>query len=99
MENLNVPKSVRSIVVTKTEPSGERSTRVLLDKRSKRKKQSEILRPFERLARSLVRARITGAESYLALHNKSNRKKKNGWARNLLRNAIRAKRKGLRKIF
>lgn len=99
MEITSVPKSVRKIVVVKTEPSGVVTTQEIVGARPKRKKQSDFLKPLEKLARKLAEARIISAQSYLALHQKANAKKKNGWARDLLRNKFRAQRRALRKVL
>jgi hypothetical protein len=57
---------------------------------SGRKKQSSFLRPAERAVRKLAIREINIASDYLARHSRSNRKKANGWVKDLPRNVSRA---------
>lgn len=56
----------------------------------RRKKQSRFLRPLEKAIRKGVKRNVRVMQRYLNLHERSNRKKKNGWVRDYMRNASRA---------
>ena len=45
----------------------------------KRRKTSALLRPVERAARRLVRAQIVFGQEALRRHNRSNRRRRDGW--------------------
>jgi hypothetical protein len=52
------------------------------------KKDTRGLRPIERGLRKLIRAEYKALGRYLLLHERSRRKHRNGWARDLGSNAI-----------
>lgn len=54
-----------------------------------RKSQSAALRPIEKRIRRLVRAEHKALGHYLTLHDASNRKRRNGWVKDLARNVRR----------
>ena len=64
----------------------------------KRRRGSKRLRPLEKAVRRMTTAQGTMADNYLTRHNQSNRKKKNGWIKDLDKNVYRSSRKGLRKL-
>lgn len=64
----------------------------------KRRRGSKRLRPFEKAMRRMATAQGTMADDYLSRHNRSNRKKRNGWVKDLNKNVYRSSRKGLRKL-
>lgn len=68
------------------EPSGRAWRGVLTEELGPRKKQSKLLRPLERRVRKYARRRSRALSMYLALHDHSNREKRNGWIRDLGRN-------------
>ncbi|WP_156295695.1 hypothetical protein [Methylobacterium aquaticum] len=57
-----------------------------------RKKQSGLLRPIERGIRKLAVREAEIATTYLARHDASNRRKTNGWVKDLPRNISRSMR-------
>ena len=67
---------------------GEGPARVY-GKRS-RKKQTRMLRPMERVVRKGARRGIRILQDYLYLHERANRKRKNGWLRQYRRNLRKA---------
>lgn len=73
-------------------------TRDTLYEQRKRRRGSKRLRPFEKAVRRITTAQGTMADNYLMRHNRSNRKKKNGWIKDLDKNVYRSSRKGLRKL-
>lgn len=62
---------------------------------SARKKQTRMLRPMEKITRKSARNGIRLMQDYLYLHERSNRKKKNGWFQDYSKNV----RKALRRSF
>lgn len=69
-----------------------------LPRKKKRKKQSWLLRPLERVARTLVQAQVAAATTYLEAHDRSARKEKDGWIIDLGRNSGRAWRAGVKQL-
>jgi Family of unknown function (DUF6312) len=47
------------------------------------KKERRLLRPFERRLRRMVRAERRALDRYLVLHDRSRRRRRSGWARDL----------------
>lgn len=56
----------------------------------RRKKQTGLLRPLEKIVRKKVKRNVQVMQRYLNLHERSNRKKKNGWVRDYIGNASKA---------
>jgi hypothetical protein len=59
-----------------------------------RKKQTGVLKVIEKKLRKLARREQKALGHYLALHEQSNRKRRNGWAQDLGRNVVRVVRRG-----
>jgi hypothetical protein len=57
------------------------------------KSQSKTLKPIEKRIRRLVRAEHRALGRYLVLHDASNRKRRNGWVKDLARNVKRVMRR------
>lgn len=95
MSALDRVKSIRRI--TTFDDNGHPVT-VFKGKNKKKKKQAAWLKPFEKRQRRAARAMIAGSESYLDRHQRSNRKKRNGWLRDLNKNSLKAWRKGAKKL-
>ncbi len=64
-----------------------------------RRRTSRLLRPVERALRNGARRQSRVANIYLDLHERSNRRKRNGWVKDLGRNVVKAYRRGLRLRF
>jgi hypothetical protein len=69
-----------------------------IPRKKKRKKQSWLLRPLERVTRTLVQAQVAAATTYLEAHDRSARKEKDGWIIDLGRNSGRAWRAGVKQL-
>jgi Family of unknown function (DUF6312) len=67
-------------------------------RRSKRKKQSKGFKFFEKLTRRGMKSGGGVYDQYLKRHKRSNRKKKNGWIKDLNKNAFNSLRKGRKKF-
>lgn len=97
--NLRLGKPIRRVTLVKIAPSGEVDTTPLYTQRGRRKRQSRALRPMERLTRRMARALANGAQLYLNLHDQSNRRKRNGWGRDILKNTRRVRRRMTRTLL
>jgi len=64
----------------------------------KRKRVSKRYRKADKTLRRLARAQQVAADEFLARHERSNRKKKNGGIKKFARNAAKAARKGGKKL-
>ncbi|WP_159997449.1 hypothetical protein [Roseomonas sp. 18066] len=56
----------------------------------RRRKQAKVLKPLERSMRKAMRRQLGAAQIYLARHERSNRRKRDGWLKDLPRNIYRA---------
>ncbi|MDI3284218.1 hypothetical protein [Polyangium sp. 15x6] len=93
-------KGIKRIVIPQAAQAAGASTGpiVIKGKKSKRRKLSRSSRLMEKITRRSARANRAVLDQYLARHNRSNRKKKNGWLKDLSKNMFAAGRKG-RKSF
>jgi Family of unknown function (DUF6312) len=99
MNTAPLSKSVRSIVVLTLDSSGVTVPVMIYEKPGlKKKKGSRILRPFETATRQLADASERYAQSYADRHRNSNRKKRDGWLRDLSVNMARAANKGSKRL-
>ena len=87
MSEMNLPKSVRSLTII-----GSDGVEVLFRKRKKRK-ISKRTKPAERAVRLIARGVVEGAQEYLDRHEKSNKKKKDGWMKDSGKNNRKAMKK------
>jgi hypothetical protein len=94
MEMLRLSKSVRRITMLQRDPSGGLSPVVLFKRGRKKKKSTAFIRPFERFTRSLADTADEATGTYLRRHKRSNRKRRDGWVRDLPNNVVRAATKG-----
>jgi hypothetical protein len=103
MDPLRVGKAVRKIIKLHPGSSGTLEPTVLYEQQGKKKKkQTRILRPLERVTRRVTRARRDYWDAMAEGHDRSNQKKRDGWVRDRASNVVKASRKGskqLRKIF
>lgn len=94
----NPDNKVLRVTLLKKNSDGSRSTVPLFDDATAtsdlpRKKQTGAYRVVEKKARKGAKRGIRMLEIYLALHERSNKKKKNGWAKDYFKNATKAVRK------
>src|SRR5687767_14135193 len=98
METPRIEKTVRRITILAQDDAGT-TTPVTLYKREKdRKKRTRVFRPFETAVRRWAQASEASADDYLERHERSNRKKRDGWLRDLNVNALKATRKGAKQL-
>lgn len=78
---------IKRIVVLRRAPGASQpQAQVVYQRRKrsgKRRSQSESLRWLENFTHEAARATSTGANTYLRRHERSNRKKRDGWIRDL----------------
>ena len=96
-QELKLPKAVKRITVVQVGPDAASSVEIYRAD-DKQKKQSKGLRVIEKLARQNALASRTFAETYADRHRRSNRKKRDGWLRDLAFNLIKASGKARQKI-
>jgi len=97
----NLPKVVKRITILKANthsPGGDLGRIEVKRKRKSKKKSKGLLRFFERYARRRAKADLSGAETYLSRHRRSNKKRRDGWIRDFGYNILRSRRKGDKKI-
>jgi hypothetical protein len=95
-----VPSSIRRITVLHQSADGTVQTETIYRYRSStgRRKTSRMLRPLDRVARRLADAQHRFSQSYLDRHNRSNRKRRDGWIADYPSNVLRASQKGVRAL-
>src|SRR5262245_10741440 len=99
MDAMRLSRSVRSIVVLSKDSSGATVPVTIYEKPGRRRRRGlRVLRPFETAARQLADATAQYAQSYGDRHRNSNRKKRDGWLRDLSVNVARAANKGAKRI-
>jgi hypothetical protein len=99
MEIPRVSKSVEQIVRLEKDKSGAVKPVVLYKKpRSKRKKGSPGVRVIEKAIWRLANANRAYVDTYVGLHNNSNRKNKDGWLIDLGKNVAKAARNGRKNL-
>ncbi len=59
-------------------------------KHKKRKKQAKWLAPYEKLVREVAKRQDRASHTYVQRHQRSNRKKKNGWIRDFVKNSTKS---------
>lgn len=99
MEMPRLSKSVRRITVLQRDAATGAWSPVTIYRRGrKKKKATAYVKPVERITRSLAEASDAATGSYLSRHKKANRKRRDGWVRDLPENVIRASSKAAGKI-
>ena len=97
-----LPKGLKRIIILKRDENATLSggvDRIVVEKKSKKKKQSKgLIGVVERLARRSAESSSLTADSYLSRHRRSNRKRRDGWLRDLGYNVLRSRRKGDKEI-
>jgi hypothetical protein len=89
---------VRRITLLQKGKSGDVSAVVVYKRADKKKKSTTVLRPVEQLVHRIADAQVASAQSYLARHERSNTKEKDGWVWDLPSNVFKASRKGTKKL-
>ena len=88
---------LRSAVICRTDENGFTTTTVVYEKKRKRRISSRW-RTLDKAIRKISRAQQTASSEFLNRHERSNRKKKNGGMRDLVKNFSKSQRKGRKKL-
>ncbi|MCB9794624.1 MAG: hypothetical protein H6741_18070 [Alphaproteobacteria bacterium] len=88
----SLPKSIKRVTLV----DGEGDTRTVF-RRSKKKDQSVMVKPFERMARRMAEGVKRGAEDYLDRHESSNEEQRDGWLLDLGSNVYKANTKAMKR--
>jgi hypothetical protein len=97
---MSVPGSVRRITVLHKDSGGALEAETIYRRSTsrRRRKTSRLFRPLEKATRRLADAQSRAAQSYLDRHNRSNRKRRDGWIGDYPSNVLRASQKGVRAL-
>lgn len=98
MDMPRLSKSVKRITLLQRDANGGTSPVVVFKRRRGKKKGTQLLRPVERVMRSLAEASDAASGTYLRQHKKSNRKRKDGWIRDASGNVVKASRKAVKEL-
>jgi hypothetical protein len=91
-------RGVEEVIVLRRDEQGRLRTRTIYRRHTKKKKGTPPVSTVGRVVRKIVSGYETAAKVYLNRHDESNRKKSDGWVRDLSYNTYRAARRGYRKI-
>ena len=83
-------KGVRRVTVFERDTDGHVHAVTVYSRRRARKRQTQGLKPFERLARTAAKAGDAFAGTYRRRHRRSNEKRKDGWLRDGISNLAKA---------
>ena len=98
MDMPRLSKSVKRITVLQRDGNGGVSPVVVFKRNRSKKRGTQMLRPVERIVRSLAETSDAATGTYLQQHKKSNRKRKDGWVRDVPGNFVKAGRKGVKEL-
>jgi hypothetical protein len=90
-------KIVRRVTVVRRNADGNEVVAVYREPKKPTRKVSEWSRPLERAVRHLIRADATFGDVVSRLHDKSSRKRRDGWLFDLPGNVMKAQRKSYNK--
>jgi hypothetical protein len=99
MDNLRINKSIRRVIVLRPGASGALEPTVLYEQQRKKKRSTRALRPMEKVARRMTKAQQAYWDSLAAGHDRSNQKRRDGWARDAVSNIAKASRKGSKQLI
>jgi hypothetical protein len=98
MNQPTLPSTIESITIFETGSGGEK-TPVTFYQSKTRKRGSRTLQPLERLVRRVIESQRVMMNEYLAQHNRSNAKQKDGWLRDMGNNVFKAMSKSSKKLY
>src|SRR5262249_30190308 len=97
MADAKLPKGVKRITIVR-HTAEEAQVPTVYPEEKKRKKQSKGLRFLERAVRLHSKSKRIYADTYAARHERSNRKRRDGWLKDYLSNVARAHRKAKKQV-
>ena len=89
---------IRSVTIIRHEPAGTTAD-VVYDKDAGKRKVSKGLRPLEKAQRRMLKAQQVFGNEMLRRHEKSTRKRRNGFLRDGGRNHLGAMHKAIKKLI
>lgn len=95
---MKLGRVVKRVTILGSDVSGQNYPTVVYKKRRKSKKGSPGLRNLEKMTRNVIEGQSTQMDTYLRRHKRSNRKRRNGWMRDMGTNVLRAASKGMKKV-
>jgi hypothetical protein len=98
MDTPRLSRKIRRITVFDRDATGSLRAVVVFNRRRKNKKQTKGLKPIERLVRTVADANDAFGSSYASRHRRSNRKRRDGWLRDLAVNYAKAGNKGRKEL-
>lgn len=98
MDMPHVRATVRRITIFDRDATGSLRPVVVYNRRRSKKKQTKGLKPFERVVRTIADANDAMASTYVRRHRRSNRKRKDGWLRDVAVNLSKAGDKGRKEL-
>lgn len=98
MDLPRLSRTVRRITILNKDEAGNVVPVVVFDKGRKKKQGTRALKQAERVARGWAEAASDATSVYLRAHKKANRKRRDGWLRDLNISLMQAGRKGLKKL-
>jgi hypothetical protein len=98
MDMPHVRATVRRITIFDSDSAGSLRPVVIYNRRRNKKKQTKGLKPIERIVRAVADANDAIAGTYVKRHKRSNRKRKDGWLRDVLVNVSKAGDKGRKEL-
>ena len=98
MDMPRLSKSVKRITVMQKDANGVVAPVVVFKRKRSKKNGSQMLRPMERVMRSIAETSDAATGTYLRRHKKSNRKSKDGWVKDMPGNFVKASRKSMNKV-
>lgn len=91
MRDLRFNDTVRRVIKLTRDEAGRTTPVVLFERETDgRKKGTRLVRPLEKAVHRLAKSDQVRAAKYLARHERSNRKRKDGWLRDFNVNVVRA---------
>ncbi len=98
MDMPHVSATINRITIFDRDAAGHLKPVTIYKRRRGRKKQTRGLRPLERSIRMIADANDRFSSSYLSRHRRSNRKRRDGWLRDITTNLSKAANKGRKEI-
>jgi hypothetical protein len=98
MDTPRLSRAIRRITVFDRDVTGSLRPVVLFDRRRKKKKQTKGLRPAERMVRSVIDATDAYSSTLATRHRRSNRKRKDGWLKDIAANVSKAGNKARKEL-
>lgn len=100
MIDIRPGKSIRRVILLTTDAAGTITPATLYRKRKRKKKKGTLgVRQLGRVVQAGAEAQQAFSDVLVQRHKRSNRKRKDGWLRDLGQNVYKASDKGLRKLI